>query len=111
MEAALPPAADGKATALRPLNIVPTNAPRVPRKVLRFQLSLDAMVLCSFLYIAHHGSNAIDFHERLARQSSNGHGGARRPAVREVGLEYGIHAVVIIQLRQEHGELKNTIHD
>src|SRR6266704_1564168 len=59
--AALLPAARGRAKTLRPLNKVPTNAPRVPRKVLRFQLSLNVIDLCLILCVAHNGSDTVDF--------------------------------------------------
>src|SRR6266704_139853 len=108
--ATLLPPAGGKANALRPLKIVPASAPSVPRKVLRFQLSLNAIDLRLLLYVVHHGSDAVDFHERLARQSSNSHGGASGTAIRKVRLEHRVHAVVVVQLREIHCELKNAVH-
>src|SRR5207247_4200806 len=68
---------------------------------------LKAIDLCPFLYDR---SNAVDFHERLAWQTSNGNSGASRTAIRKVCLEDGVHSVVIVQLRQVHGELKNAVH-
>src|SRR6267142_2400335 len=106
----LPPAADGNAKALRPLKIVPTSAPSEPRNVLRFQRSLNAIVLRPLLYVAHHRSDAINFHQRLAWQARHPNGGASGPSVRKVSLEHRVHAVVIVQLCQKHGELKNAVH-
>src|SRR6267142_1047059 len=48
------------------------------------------------LYVAHHSSDAVDFHERLAGQSSNRYGRARRTAVRKVRLKHRIHSIVIV---------------
>src|SRR6266513_3080219 len=109
-EAALPPAAGGRANALRPLKIVPTSAPRVLRNVLRFQRSLNAIGLRPLLYVAHYGSDAVNFHQRLAGQSSDSNGSASGPSVRKVSLEHRVHAVVIVQLCQKHGELQNAVH-
>src|SRR5437016_3041089 len=90
--------------------MVPSNAPRVPRKVLRFQLSVNSIDLRPLLCVAHNGSDAVNFYQRLAGQSRHSNGGASGTAVRKVSLEYGIHPIVILQLRQVHRELKNAVH-
>src|SRR6267143_3372574 len=99
MEAALPAAAEVKANALRPLSMAPTNAPRVPRKVLRFQLSVKAIGLRPLLCVAHNSSDAVNFYQRLAGQSRHSNGRASGTAVRKVSLEHRVHAAVIVQLR------------
>src|SRR5882724_2462094 len=55
-------------------------------------------------------SDAINFDERLAGKSGDGDGCTRRAAVREIRFENGIHAVVIVELCEKDGELKDTVH-
>src|SRR5882757_4410472 len=55
-------------------------------------------------------SDAVNFDERLAGKSFDGDGCTRGTTVWKIGFENGIHAVVIVELCEKYGELKNAVH-
>src|SRR5437762_7408522 len=65
------------------------------------------MELCPFL---DDRSDAINFDERLAGKSGDGDGCTCGTAVWKIRFENGIHAVVIVELCEKDGELKNAVH-
>src|ERR1700730_5329348 len=65
---------------------------------------------CLLRLLAHDGGDAVNFHQRLARQCGDSDRGAGRAAVREVSLEYLVHTVVLVNLAQEDSELKDAVH-
>src|SRR5260370_12624588 len=86
----------------------PAIAVRVPRNPRRLQLSF----MCALLFLSFPGQrrDAVDFYQRVSRKSSNGNGSAGGSAMREVGFEYFVHAVVVVDLCDEHAKLHNAIH-
>src|SRR5690242_12069042 len=97
----------GAASVLIGLSTAAESALSMPRNVLRFDWSLNAMELCPLL---DNRCDAVDFDERLARESGDGDGCTCRAAVRKIRFENGIHAVVVIELCEKDGELKNAVH-
>src|ERR1700676_73608 len=65
---------------------------------------------CLLRLFARDSGDAVNFHQGLARQCGDSDRGAGRAAVREVSLEYLVHSVVVVNLGQEDGELKDAVH-
>src|SRR5260221_1251906 len=55
-------------------------------------------------------SDAINFDERLAGKSGDGDGCTGGTDIWKIRFENGIHAVVIVELCEKYGELKNAVH-
>src|SRR5215472_4686624 len=95
--------------SLRALSIMPASAPALPRKFRRFQKFL--MVMGKRLSsLARDSGNTIDFHERVPGKLGNGYRGSRGAAIREIRFEDFVHAIVVVDLGQLNGELKNAVH-
>src|SRR5579862_4501228 len=80
-----------------------------PRWTARFVVSarLHRMIERLLLY---DGRRAVDFDERVSGKRGDCDSRACRPAIWEIGFENFVHAFEICDVREEYGELKNTVH-
>src|SRR5262249_20301844 len=80
---------------------------RMPRKDLRFDIGANGISLRSLLY---NRGDAVDFYKRFAREARNCDCRARRTSVWEICFEDGIHSLVVIELGEIDGQLKDAVH-